>query len=213
MATATDKQVRDLEKAMTDQFYYLVQGSAFRIAIARKYGLDSTAFKNYNAVFVPLVNKWVLREIEYEKENLKHGVVGPIAKGNLTTNDFYYSEQLPKLNALVQQFNAEKKVQGIGFIPLLIWAVIAIAGFFTVQKITDDLTTTTQEKESLLKTTAQTAKELNLTPDQATALVTQTQEQASEGTGLSSTIKWGLGAAALIILGPKILESFSHSKS
>ena len=206
MAQATEKEVRDLEKAMNEQFYYLVQGAAFRIAIARKYGLDSTDFKNYNSVFVPLVKSWILREIKYERENIKHGVTGIIASGDLKANDFYYSAELPKLVELVKKWNAEKTTSGIGFIPLLIWAVLAIVGAFTAVTITDDLTTTTQEKEELLRTTQQTAKDLGLTPEQAAGLITQTQAEASQG-GITDVLKWGLlGVAAILVL-PQLIKS------
>ena len=205
MAQATEKQVRDLETAMNEQFYYLVQGAAFRIAIARKYGLESEAFKKYNAVFVPLVKSWILREVKYELENIKHGVTGIISSGDLKANDFYYSEKLPVLTELVKKWNIEK-TSGIGFIPLLIWAVVAIVAAFTAATITDDLTTTTQEKEELLRTTQQTAKELGLTPEQAAGLITQTQAEASQG-GITDVLKWGLlGVSAILVL-PQLVKS------
>lgn len=205
MAQATEQQIRDLEKALNEQFYYLAQGSAFRIAIARKYGLESTEFKNFNAVFVPLVNKWVEREVKYEVQNLKQGVKGIIATGDLVTADFYLSASLPKLALLVKKWNADKTTSGMGFIPLLIWAVVAIIGFFTAQTIVDDLTTTTEEKESLLRTTQQTAKDLGLTPEQAAGLITQTQAEASAGTGLGDTVKTIAVLAALAFIVPPLL--------
>lgn len=208
MAKATEQQVKNLERALTEQFYYLVQGAAFRIAIARKYGLDSEAFKKYNLVFVPLVRKWILRDIKYERENLKHGIKGIIASGDLKANDFYYSAELPKLVELVKKWNAEITTSGIGFIPLLIWAALAIVAAFTAVTITDDLTTTTQEKEELLRTTQQTAKELGLTPEQAAGLITQTQEEASKG-GITETIKWIALLAAGVIIVPQLIKSTS----
>lgn len=210
MAQATKEQVQALETAMNEMFYYLVQGAAFRIAIARKYGLDSKEFKNYNAIFVPLVRKWILREVDYERENLKQGIKGIIGSGDLVFEDFFYSASLPKLTALVKKWNAEKTTSGIGFIPLLIWAVIAIAGFFTAQKITDDLTTTTQEKESLLRTTQQTARDLGLTPEQAAGLITQTQKEASQGTGLGDTVKTIAVLAGLALIAPPLLKSINN---
>lgn len=199
---------------MTNQFYYLVQGAAFRIAIARKYGLDSTAFKNYNSIYVPLVRSWIVREVKYERELLKKGIKGIIASGDLKADDFYLASSLGKLTALVQKWNKEPQTSGsIGFIPLLIWAAIAIYGLWTAKEVTDDLTTTTEEKADLLRQTQETAKELNLTPEQATSLITQTQAEASQESGITTTIKWGVaGLAALFIL-PKILEATSKHKT
>lgn len=213
-AAPTDQQVRDLETALNDQFYYLVQGAAFRVAIARKYGLDSDAFKNYNALYTPLVRNWINIEVPYEQANLKQGVKGIIASGDLVFDDFFLSASLPKLTALVKKWNKEPSTGGIGFIPLLIWAVIAIVGFFTAQKITDDLTSTTRDKTALLTATQSTAKDLGLTPAQATALITDTQAQASKDSGsITDTVKWAALGLGVIFLLPKLLEAFNKSKS
>jgi len=210
MAAATKEQITALEKALADQFYYLVQGAALRIAIARKYGLNSTGFKKYNSEFVPLVNKWIQREVKYERELVKKHIYGIIASGDLKADDFFYSEQIPKLVRLVKKWNAEKTTQGhglMGFIPILVWAAIAAYALWTVKQVTDDMTTTTQEKEHLLQVTAETVKDLGLTPDQAAALISQTQAQASEGSGLGDIIKYGL----LGLLGLFAVQTFNKN--
>jgi hypothetical protein len=74
----------------------------------------------------------------------------------------------------------------------LIWAVVWIIGFFTAEKVVDDLTTTTQEKEELMKTTQDTCAKLNLTKEQCAAMISQTQSEASSGTGIGDMIKMGL---------------------
>lgn len=212
MAAATEKQITDLEKALTEQFYFLVQGATFRVLLARKYGLDSAEFKKYNSVFVPLVRSWVLREVKYERELVKKNIYGIIASGDITANDFFISASLPKLTAAVKKWNKDQTTSGIGFIPLLIWAAIAIYGLWTAKEVTDDLTTTTEEKADLLKTTQQTAKDLGLTPEQAAGLISQTQAEASQGSGLGDTIKWLaiIGAGAFIL--PQVLKSTSTNK-
>lgn len=194
MAQATEKQVKELEKALTEQFFYLVQGARFRINLARmgdpnKPLSENKAFVAYTKVFEDLVNKWIKKEAGYEVQLLKKGIKGLIASGDLKTNDFYYAESLPKLEMLVKRFDAEKSTNGIGFIPLLIWAAVWLAGLYTAKQITDDLTTTTQEKEELLTTTANTCKELGLTNEQCNEMISQTQKEASEGSGLGDTVK------------------------
>jgi len=206
MAQSTQQQVSALEAAMSEQFFHLATAAAFRISIARKFGLDNAAFKKYNAVYAPLVTKWVLREVKYETELLKNHIKGIISSGDLKVDDFYTSASLPKLIDLVKKWNKEKTITGMGFIPLLIWAVIALAGFFTAKTIVDDLTTTTQEKEELLKTTQDTAKELGLTPEQASSLISQTQQEASAGSGFGDITKWLLIAAGAAILLPQLLR-------
>lgn len=213
MAKATEQQVKDLERALTEQFKNLVDAAAFRIAVARKYGLDSAAFKKYNNFFVPIVKKWIVKEVKYERANLQQGIKGIIASGDLKANDFYYSAQLPKLQALVKKFNAEKITSGIGFIPLLVWAAIAIIGLFTAEEVVDDLTTTTQEKAELMKQTQETAAALGLTPEQASAMISQTQAEASQGSGIGDTVKWAVAGVAAIFILPKLLESFGSKKA
>ena len=216
MADATDQQVKDLEAAMTDQFYMLATAAALRIAIARKYGLTDPAFIDYNAKYVPLVKSWILREVPYEQENLKQGIKGIIASGELVFDDFFLSASLPKLVALTKKFNVDGTTSGIGFIPLLIWAVIAIVGFFSAARITDDLTSTTKDKEALMKTTAETAAKLNLTPAQAQSLITTTQAEATAAStaasgGIADTLKWGALALGAVFILPKILDATSKS--
>ena len=207
MAAATKEQILKLEAAMADQFNLLVQGAAFRIALARDYGLDSEAFKKYNAKYVPLVQSWIKREVKYERELVKKSIYGIIASGDLKAEDFYLSSSLPKLVALVKKWNVEKTIKGMGFIPLLIWGAIAIFGLWTAQEVTDDFTTTTQEKAELLKATQDTALALGLTPEQASGLISQTQKEASEGSGLGDIIKYGLFAVAAIMIIPQITKS------
>jgi len=187
MAQATEKQVKDLEKALTEQFFLLVQAATFRLNLARKYGLKDKAFLDYSKKFEQLVRAWVLKEVPYEKVLLQNGIKGLIASGNVHWEDFFDSAKLPLLYAVVKKF--DKQGEGLGFpIPLLIWAVIAIVGAFTAAKITDDLTTTTQEKQELMQTTQQTCKDLGLTTEQCAEMISQTQKEASAGGGFMDMI-------------------------
>lgn len=102
----------------------------------------------------------------------------------------------------------------IGFIPLLIWGVIALIAFFSAAYIIDETTTTTKEKEELLKTTATTLKELNIPPDKAAAIIQDTQEQASKNSGLLNSITGGgLGSLLPIALVVFFLMRSNSSKA
>lgn len=205
MAQATKEQITALEKAQLLLFYHLVKAAAFRIGVAREFGLDSPQFIKFNAKFVPIVKSWVQREVKYERELLKKQIYGIIASGDLKYEDFFYSAALPKLNALVKKW-APDQIGGIGepITLALIWAAIAIFGFWTAKEVVDDLTTTTQEKEALLKATQDTAKELGLTPEQAAGLISQTQAEASKGSGIGDTLQtlamWGIGGFIVVQL-------------
>lgn len=203
MAQATEAQVKALETALIEQFFNLVQGARFRINLARMADpnkpLDQyEPFTSYNDVYLPLVQNWLKMEYQYEKTSFdNNGVKGIILSGQLQPEDFFYSSSLPKLDALVAKFDAEKTTNGIGFIPLLIWAVIAIIGFFTAEHIADDLTSATKDKTALLDKTAQTCKDLNLTATQCNAMISQTQAEAStSGDSIFTYLKWGIGIFA-----------------
>lgn len=202
MAAPTQEQVTQLEKALADQFYNLVQGANLRVQLAIRFGLESKAFVNYNKVFAKLVNSWVNREVKYEKELLKQHIKGIISSGDLKYDDFFVSASLPKLNSIVQKWT-DKKLSGMGWIPLLIWAVIAIAAFFTAATITDDLTTTAQEKTQLLNATNQVCADASLTADQCKALLTQTQAEAGGSTSIMDIAKWGI----LAYVGAQLFKS------
>jgi len=201
MANATQAQVKALDAAMMDLFYHLVSAASFRIAIASKYGMNSAQFKKYNSVFVSIVRKWVLREVKYERQLLKKHIKGIISSGDLIVTDFYTMGKLPKLISLLKKWNADKTQSGIGFIPILVWAVIALAGFFSATVIVDDLTTTTQERAELLRVTQQTARDLGLSPEQAQALIMDTQKEATKSSGgLGDTVtNIALGLGVLFV--------------
>ena len=213
MAQATEQQIKDLEKALTQQFFNLVQGARFRINLARlgdptKPLSANEQFVNYSNVLQTLVDSWLRRETKYEVQLLKHGIKGLVSSGDLKRNDFFYAESLPKLDMLVKKYDAQKGIQGIGFIPLLIWAVIAISGFFTAKEIADDFTTTTQEKEQLMTTTAQTCKELGLSPEQCNAMISQTQSEAGSGGGLlDKLLLFGAIVLGGIFIVPNLISS------
>lgn len=211
MAQPTQEQVSKLEAAMLDLFALLAEAAALRLGLAREFGLDNPKFLAFNDKYVQLVNKWMDREIKYESALVKQHIYGLIASGDLKREDFFYSKGVPKLMFLVNKWNKEKATSGIGFIPLLVWAAVALAGLFTAATVTDDLTTTAQEKAELLEVTRKTALDLGLTAEQASGLITQTQQQASEG-GLGSTVKWIGTLVALALLGPPIIESLTKTK-
>ena len=212
MAQPTQEQVSKLEAAMLEQFALLAEAAALRLGLARQFGLDGAPFLKFNAVYAKLVDKWIQREVKYETELVKKHIYGIIASGDLKREDFFYSKGIPKLIALTKKWTKEKTTSGIGFIPLLVWAAVALAGLFTAATITDDLTTTAQEKAELLEATQRTAQELGLTPEQASGIITQTQQEASEGSGLGSTVKTVGILVVLAMLGPPIIQSFTNNK-
>jgi hypothetical protein len=86
-----------------------------------------------------------------------------------------------------------------GFLPLLIWAVVAIIAFFTIQKVADDTTNTAADKTDLVNSTNQFCKDNNLTAEQCSSLlatsIAPTNTDNSSDTGFFGSIKklllWG----------------------
>lgn len=95
-----------------------------------------------------------------------------IAKCAVTDNDIL----IPASNiAVMNQANMYLdggSIQGVGFVPLLIWAVIVIAAAISASYIVYRLTDTNQDKTDLLNQITATSKALNLTPTQVQGLAT-----------------------------------------
>ena len=183
MAQPTEKQVAELETIMMQQFHSLVQGARFRINLSRLADPDKPlsqdkTFMDYANAYRALLKKWVDREVMIEKELLKVGIKGVIASGNLRINDFFTIAGLKRVEAILQTINKEKAPEPtIGFIPLLIWAVLGLATLFTAVTITDAVTTTAQEKEDLMKTTLAVCEKLKLSQAQCNRMISTTQAQ------------------------------------
>lgn len=213
MAKATGAQVKQLERALGEQFFLLVQAAEFRLNLARKFGTTNPEVVKFHNKYKALVNKWISKEVKYEKAMLKSGKHGIIAQGDLKYNDFFYSAEFPKILQLAKDMIARlKQNDGLGFPPLIIWAVIWIIGLFTAEEIVDDLTTSTEEKEQLMLTTAQTVKDLGLTPEQAAGLISQTQAEAGGDAfgGIVDLAKWGLGIFVVVKV---VLPMLNKSKA
>jgi len=79
-----------------------------------------------------------------------------------------------------------------------IWEAIVVGipwiiGYFTVDKITSHLGASADDKRKLLDAVSKQCKDLNLTPDQCNALISQTQSEASTSSNLGDLVKWGIG--------------------
>lgn len=90
-----------------------------------------------------------------------------------------------------------------------IWAAIVrgipwIIGYFTVDKVVSHLGASADDKKKLLDSVAKQCKELNLSPDQCNALLTQTQADASSSP-LADTLKLAVGGWLLL----QVVSSFS----
>jgi len=210
MAQPSKEQVAELETAMMDQFQSLIQGARFRINLSRLADPDKPlsqdkTFMDYGNAYRAILKKWVDREVIIEKALLKQGIKGIIASGSLRINDFFTIAGLKKVEAILETIKVKpappQPSQSIGFPPVIIyWTVLGLAALYTALTITDAVTTTTEEREDLMKTTLDTCKKLKLSNEQCQRMITSTQAQVDKGGGfLDKLILPAVGLGALFI--------------
>lgn len=99
---------------------------------------------------------------------------------------------------------------------LLVWAVVAIAAMFTAEEITSMLTNTAADKEKLVTAMDKFAKDNNLPPDAAAALLSSSFVPKGSGTepGFFDQIKTLALWSAVGIIGFKVvLPALTQKKS
>lgn len=224
MAKPTDKQIRDLEAAHKMAYIDLVLANKLflsflpKLAGKSKTSKEYIAVLNYGKAIAKNAGKWYARQYKLEKL----AKIPPVHKDILKY--FLNPKTQTQLLEIAKEYVAPSAkndpmfnpmgytISGIGIIPLIVWGVIAIVGAFTAYEITDQLTTTAEEKADLLKATETTLKELNITGQQAASIINSTQQQATEGSGIFSgvgsimkLVPWAIGiwAANEFLLKPQ----------
>lgn len=193
MAKASTEQVIKLEREHKGQFVDLVLANKLflsllpRVAGKSKTSKEYIALMNFGKTIIKLITSWYKRQRNYE---LKAGV--PKMDANLFSY-FLNPKTQDKVLAQAKAFlvpggkgNQILSIYGMGIIPLIIWGAIALIAAFTAYEITDELTTTAEEKGELLEQTKITLKDLGVTGQQAANIISSTQQQASEGSGVMS---------------------------
>lgn len=165
MAKPSEAQIRALEKAHKQQLINLLQAIRMRYIIYQKLGKDSAEWKKYADMIWKMWQSWYKRQLKYESS-------GGAQKENILKDDWLTPEGNKKLKALSKKW--DQNGEGVmGFIPLLIWAVIAIAGLFTADQIVDELNTTTDEQAELIKTTEDYCTKYNLSKEECQKFMTE----------------------------------------
>lgn len=217
MSKPTEEQVKKYEAAHTALFASLVISNNLWLGMPGKFGFnakDKTSAK-YKAWFAmgqkigATAGKWAGRQ--YKLEQVKDGNVQKI-----TPYMGYFLQSDPakqnKLNAIaLSLIKPGTAGQGLGFVPLIIWAIVAIALAFTTAYIIDETNTTAQEQADLMKTTSETMKALNIPPDKAATIIATTQEQATANEGVLPGLTGG-GLNSLLPLGILFLLFMSLNK-
>lgn len=207
MARATDAQIVKFELEHKAQFVNLVLANRLFLQLLKKIAGKPKTSKEYKAVealgknVAKNVGKWIYRQINIENKagipkvdrDITKYFLNPKTEAQLIDQAKKYMKPGEKENQIFGVL-----MGGMGFIPLIIWGVIALAAAYTATSIVDEINTTAEEKQDLLKQTESTLKDLNVTGAQAASIISSTQEQATTGSGLmggfGSLIKWaGIG--------------------
>lgn len=101
------------------------------------------------------------------------------------------------------------KVNGVGFVPLLIWAVIIIAAAISASYIAYRLTDTAQDKQDLLTQITSTCKDLNLTPEQAGQMATTIYGLPNKTSSNVLEMFKSINKTALVICGVIVVVSLA----
>jgi hypothetical protein len=189
----SEQQIRALEKAHKQALVNLLQAMKFRYMMYLKLGSNSPEWKKYAQLSFDIWNSWYARQMRLE--------AGGATKEGIQKTDWLTKPGVKKLEALAKKWDATG--QGIGFIPLLIWAVIALAGFFTAYKVTDELNTTTQEQEQLINATDSICQKYKFSPEECNKFMTDQTKQVSEKSDSGGLL--GSIMKPLIIVGIGIL--------
>lgn len=233
MARPSEQDIRKLEAAHKMQFIDLVIANMLFIKLLPKLKGKSKTSKEYISLLnfgkkiAQLAGKWYARQLNFEKKagipkadpNIMKYFLDPKKVEDLKFQAKNYitpGKYDPMFNPMGNVDNSESKemnIAGIGIVPLIIWGVLALAAAFTTYQIVDELNTTAEEKQDLLKQTETTLKDLGVTGQQAAAIITSTQEQASGGGfGIGKLLLWGGIAYAVYEFGLKPKQAATASK-
>ena len=142
-----------------------------------------------------------------------------IPKTKIKPSDFLHPQKNIAILKQAKQYIADWQgapIQGdgMGIIPLIIWGVIVLAAAISAAYVVNRLTVSTNDRIELMRTTEQTCKDLNLTPQQCANMVTATQQEetkstqgvtdaaAAVGGGFTKILLWG----AALFLGYKLIN-------
>jgi hypothetical protein len=219
--TAAEQNVINLEKEHKNLFWQLAVSNNTYLNLQKKYmpiwNKDKNYLKSPSWKTVTALGGQILVKAHHWFETQKElEAKAKIPKTNITENDFLQ----PKKNLAIQNqnliyFTGHGLNGGIGIIPLIIWGVVLIVGAISAAYIASRLTVSTQDRVDLLAKTAQTCKDLNLTPDECANVVSTVQTQETKNSqGVTDVAKSLTGGVEnILLLGGGLLLAFTFLKN
>lgn len=187
---ATVNEIQQLEKVHKEQLNDLAQANNVLLYLNKLYPAGNPKRQivaDYYRVIAPIAQKWDARQNFLERE-------AGIPKMHPRWFNHDYQNQVNELAKSVSSTGT------LGFVPLLIWGAIAIAGLITSAYIVDVLTDTAKEKQNMITATTKACQESGLNADQCKDILTQSVK-STQGNALVDMVKpilWlGLGFMGL----------------
>lgn len=217
MARPTIEDLQKLERRHKVQFSDLVSAVDLWHRSRNMPNMTPASRAAYGQWLLSLIVKWQRRQQRIEAK------VGKSADFMKQFFPLHWWLLPDKFSILVEKRNAidaeKKKTSGaaigtVGFIPLIIWAVIAAITAWTAVEVTDEINNTSEEQAELVDSTNKFCTDNNLTPEQCKNLLAE-NTAATEGGGGGGLFKWillGLGGVALIKYGPSLMKSSDGKK-
>ncbi len=172
----------DLQKAHAALFVTLIEASKLWFQLVDKYAAypdtdpDKIVFKQWTANIAQIIGTWFADQQEYEEKGISKHI-------DFKPSDFFDRNKISSLNVFKAAYAGDIQA-GVGEWAWLIGTVIAL---FSAAYIANRFTTSTSERQSLLQSTADMAKKLNLSPAQTAALLSQVNTSTTSDIG--GTIK------------------------
>jgi hypothetical protein len=201
-----EEQAKALEQAHKLLFLSLVDSTLFFLNLVKKYpkatrtAKQSEILKKYLTAGIKAAHVWKKQQAQLES-------IG-IPKFN---PKFFDATTVKELRAHADKIRggATQPLNTLGFpflIPLLWFAGVSVSGWALV-KITDMLTTTTQEQEDLMKSTTATAQELGLSNEETKQLL------LNNTAALDTNVLPKFGGGAIYMLGVAAFVYYLYTQS
>lgn len=210
MSKPTEAQIKNLEKVHKTQFADLVSAIELWHRSRSNPKILPTSREKYGQSLLPLIESWSKRE---RRLSAKPGIKSGFAT-YFPTYWWLQESHLPQLQQIRNQQNAEIQQatsgKSIGFIPLLIWAAIALIAYFTVTEVVDETNNTSEEQATLVDSTNTFCKDNKLSPEECKNLLSEQNSQTNNtdsGWGFGKIIMVSLLGFAAIKYGPQLINS------
>lgn len=208
----TVAQIQTLEKLHKTQFADLVTAIELWHRTRDQKTASESSREQYGKDLLKLINKWQGRQ---NRIKAKLGSSADFMKTFVPAwwwFDKNYYSKLVKMRDEMDKEKVQTAAGTIGFIPLLIWAVMLAIAVWGATEVVDETNTTSEEQAELVSTTDSFCKTNNLSAEDCKALLTDLND-GTKDEGFGKYIFWGLGLFLLFKFGLPLITKSDGKKS